>query len=195
MSSPSPMAPPTFPSQEEFARTLLVEALRHLEDARVLHHAARLPASVTSAMKAAEIGSKSVLILDGAMGWWEKLLSTHAPLNEIAGHPVLRRHHSTLAQYDAKLLGDAKEMERLAPTRPGAGAFEIRAEANPEYPFPSVEEDASSGMLRVRLHEPAQHFTEADSRHSYGVARDLLAAFQALYPGIQAWGFTLPDPL
>lgn len=36
-------------------------------------------------MKAAELGVKSALIVDGSLGWWDKLQQTHKPLVEILG--------------------------------------------------------------------------------------------------------------
>jgi hypothetical protein len=46
----------------------------------------RYAAAITSAMKAAELGVKAVLILDGSMGWWEKMQQTHTPLDDMRHH-------------------------------------------------------------------------------------------------------------
>lgn len=58
-----------FPEPVIVARAFFEEGIRHLEDAQILHNLSRYPASIASAMKAAEFGVKSVLILDGALGW------------------------------------------------------------------------------------------------------------------------------
>lgn len=50
---PAPGSPSvSFPHQDEFARKFFAEAVRHLDDARVLHRARRYPGSITSSQKA-----------------------------------------------------------------------------------------------------------------------------------------------
>jgi hypothetical protein len=80
---------PSFPHSSILARTFFEEGIRHLEDAHILHKSQRYPAAIASAMKAAEFGVKSVIILDGAMGWWDKMFTTHSPLSDINALPFL----------------------------------------------------------------------------------------------------------
>jgi hypothetical protein len=67
---------PRFPDGDTLALAFFEEGIRHLEDARILHEGACYPAAISSAMKAAEFGVKSVIILGGAMGWWDKVFTT-----------------------------------------------------------------------------------------------------------------------
>jgi HEPN domain-containing protein len=149
---------PIFPDNQAWARALLEEGLRHLEDARVLHLSGRYPAAIASSMKAAELGLKTVLILDGALGWWERIHSTHTPLADISGHQILRRHFERLVGYRPTLPADVRELEALVPSRPGSGGFQVRIEDNPEYPFFTVTRDPATGDLVPELHSPAAYF-------------------------------------
>jgi hypothetical protein len=200
-----PLAPPlpVFPEDAEWARALFAEAARHLGDARLLHGAGRYAAAIASAQKAAELGLKSVLVLDGAPGWWEKLHTTHTPLSDISGHALLKRHEERLKGYNPTLPSKAKELEALAPSRPGAASFSARAganssaqtEANPEYPFFSADPDPNTQLLTPAIHSPADYFGEAASRNYFGTAYSLLTALQTLYSAVAAWGVVLPAAL
>ena len=124
-----------YPNTEVFARAMFEEAIRHLEDAHVLHSAGRLPGAITSSMKAAELGFKSVLVLEGAFGWWENVTKSHSPVTDASSHPALGRVVSSFAPSVVSLI---KEMERLAPSQIGKKAFNNQnnqEERNPEYPF------------------------------------------------------------
>lgn len=83
---------PAFPRAEEYARCFFAEAVRHLVDASVQHRAGRYPAAITSSMKAAEMAIKAVLILEGSLGWWDRLQATHQPLTDVRQHPVHKYH-------------------------------------------------------------------------------------------------------
>lgn len=194
---------PTFPAPEGYARALFEEALRHLEDARVLHHAARYPASLSSSMKAAELAVKSVLVLDGALGWWERLHLTHSPVTDITNHTLLRRHYDLLESYRAGLPGDVIQLEAFAPERPGAarfvagvaGAGIARVETNPEYPFIEAGVDPATRAPIARLHRPTTFFGEPESRRCFGIARDLISALQSVYAEVAAWSLAAPGAL
>lgn len=192
-----PLAPqqPIFPDAATWSRALFVEAVRHLEDASVLHAAARYAGSLASTLKAAELGLKSVVVLDGAMGWWEKLHTTHTPFADISGHPILRRHAELLQGHSPTLPGLLRELEALAPGRPGADSFQIAVEANPEYPFFSADSDPHTRTLIPAVHSPAHYFGEVASRRYFNVARNLLTALQTLYPAVGAWAVPLPAVL
>src|SRR5207244_342536 len=112
---------PFFPSTDDWARALFREAARHLDDARTLHLAARHAAAIASTLKAAELGLKSVLVLDGALGWWDRLHTTHTPLGDISGHQILRRHADRLQAHQTTLPARIRDLEALAPGRSGAG--------------------------------------------------------------------------
>lgn len=189
--TPPALPLPLFPSQEEWARSLFEEGARHLKDAWTLHTAARHAASIASAAKAAELGVKAVLVLDGAMGWFDALLTSHAPLTNIKGHRALRRHYEQLHRYDQNLARQVEELEQLAPGKPGAGSFEEGREQNPEYPFVAVSVD-STGTRLSRLHRPELYFDAGRSQECYGVARHFLMALQDLYPEVAAWSVALP---
>lgn len=131
-----------FPDKNALARALFEEGIRHLDDACILHIGQRYPAAIASAMKAAELGVKTIVVLDGALGWWDKIFMTHSPITEIKPVPFFQHHIKTLESYvrtsgsqRQTLIGDVMEMEGLAPTRPGAQRYEVEREKNPEYPF------------------------------------------------------------
>ena len=130
-----------FPEKEAFYHAFFAEAARHLEDARILHEAGRYPASITSSMKATELGMKCVFILDGALGWWDKLFTSHKPFEEAKTHVILKHHVEALFKANAALEAGTQRLERLVPNQPGKQNFEIEKEANSEYPFVSEEAD------------------------------------------------------
>lgn len=143
-------------------------------------------------MKAAELGTKSVLLAHGSLGWWDKLQQTHEPLNQIKNHPVLQHLYRTLERHDPTLLLAATTLEKLAPSRPDAAALDIQTQANAEYPFFYLARDPASGSVTAHLVGPSEHFKEPESREQYQTARELLVAYQALYPRINAWRHRLP---
>ena len=179
-----------FPEPILVARAFFEEGIRHLEDAQILHPLSRYPASIASAMKAAEFGVKAVLILDGALGWWDKMFTTHSPLSDISRLPPFDHHVIALSTDRKTLVLDVKAMEDLAPAKPG-GAFDIEAQRNPEYPFLSYE--TKSGIFA--LSKPSTHFAESDSKRYYNTAQDLLTAITAQYTAVGGWGLTLPSAL
>lgn len=179
-----------FPDHTPFAQAFFEEGVRHLEDAQILHRAGRYPAAVASAMKAAEFGVKAVLILDGAMGWWDKMFTTHSPLGDISNLPPFDYHLVLLTAYNKTLVQDVKYMEKLSPAKPG-GSFDIEAQQNPEYPFLSY----APGSSTFALSKPSTHFAEADSRKYYNTAQDLLTAITTQYATVGDWGIALPEAL
>jgi HEPN domain-containing protein len=185
-----------FPHQDEYAREFFGEAVRHLEDARTLHRMKRYAEAITSAMKAAELGVKAVLILDGSMGWWEKLQQTHTPLDDMRHHPVLKYHYQRLEQHDhGVLVADVMLLEKLVPSRPGAGSLDLATQENPEYPFFFLDPGHSGVPPSSHLVGPRHHFTETDSTEHYRTARRLLGVYQTLYPQVKAWKHRLPKPI
>ncbi len=189
------LASTSFPDKETLAHAFFEEATRHLEDARMLHEAGRCPASITSSMKAAELGLKSILILDGALGWWDKLMTTHKPGEEISGHKILSQHILNLNAARPNLFKDVRLLEQLEPTKPGAQQFVTDNEANPEYPFVGETTDSVTGRVYAKVYEPRLYFDYARSAEAFGIARDVLAAIQTAYPAVTAWQTALPDAL
>lgn len=187
---------PQFPDSDALARAFFEEGIRHLEDAHILHEAGRYPAAITSAMKAAEFGMKSVIILSGAMGWWDKIFTTHSPLSDIDSRnlPFFQPHITTLTSYSGTLITDVKVMEKLSPAKPG-GSYDMESQQNPEYPFLSYHPDPATGSGEFRLSKPSTHFGEADSKRHYNTAQDLLTAIAAQYATIGSWGLALPAPI
>jgi hypothetical protein len=181
---------PGFPEPVLVARAFFEEGIRHLEDACLLHGFSRYPASIASAIKGAEFGVKFILILDGAMGWWDKMFTTHSPFSDISRLPPFDSHIVTLTAYSATLVQDVKAMENLVPAKPG-GTFDIEAQQNPEYPFLSYEARSSA----FALNKPATHFAEADSKKYYSAAQDLLTAVATQYATVSGWKLTIPASL
>ena len=178
----STMPRPEFPADGLLARCFFEEGIRHLEDAKILHGAQRFPGAIASAMKAAEFGIKTVVVLDGAMGWWEKIFFQHhiEALNDYEGPSTTKKTLVTLV----------KAMENLAPARPG-GSYDIEAQQNPEYPFLSFDV-ASSTFVLVK---PSTHFRGDDSRKYGNTAQDLLTAITTQYVTVSGWGLTIPGSL
>ena len=176
-----------FPEKEPFARAFFAEAARHLEDARILHTAQRYPASITSSMKAAELGMKCVFILDGALGWWDKLFTSHKPFEDAKTHVILSHHAEALFKANAALKAGTQRLERLIPNQPGKQNFDPEKEENPEYPFVSVEFDNQSRRDYVRVNEPRFYFDSDKSKDLYRIAREVLETIQAAHPAVAAW--------
>lgn len=185
---------PEFPNGGVLAQAFFEEGIRHLQDARILHQGNRHPAAIASAMKAAELGVKAMIILNGAMGWWDKIFLTHSPLGDINNLAVFRHYVVALTDYKRTLVADVIDMERLAPARPG-GAYDINEQKNPEYPFLSYHPNPSAESGTFRLGKPSTHFVEADSKKYYNTAQDLLTAVATRYIIIGSWGLAIPDPI
>ena len=182
---------PQFPNADALARAFFEEGIRHLEDAQILHAAHRYPAAIASAMKAAEFGIKTIIILGGAMGWWDKVFTTHRPLDEMNKLPVFEHHIQAITAYNGTLVSDVRVMEGLSPGKPG-GRFDIDAEQNPEYPFLSYQEASAASSGEFRLNKPSTHFGEADSKKYYNTAQDLLTALTVQYAAVGIWGVAVP---
>jgi len=183
-----------FPHQYEFARKFFGEAVRHLGDARVLHQAGRYPGAITSSQKAAELAIKAVLMLEGSLGWWERLQQTHRPLEEIQSHPVLTHHVQGLRNHSATLVTGITALERLAPSKPDVKEFKVETQANTEYPFFYLLRAAGSPVTS-HLDGPSDYFTEFESQDHFRTAHELLSAYKALYVQVRSWKHRLPRPL
>lgn len=186
---------PHFPDKDVLARVMFEEGIRHLEDARFLHEARRYAAAIASTTKAAELGMKTVIILDGALGWWDKTFTTHSPLTDVKGLPIFRHHVVMLEEYRSTLIREVVELEGLAPTRPGAKAFDIELERNPEYPFLSYKVDPATGAGEFRLDAPSSYFVEAESQKYFNTAQELLNAVTIKYITVGQWTLSLPEKL
>ena len=149
-------------------------------------------------MKAAEFGVKAVVILDGAMGWWEKIFLTHSPLSDIdrPDKPFFQHHIAALNDYEGPsrtkktLVTQVKAMENLVPAKPG-GSYDVEAQQNPEYPFLSFDVAAGTFVLV----KPSAYFGESDSKKYYNTAQYLLTAVATQYAAVGGWGLTLPSAL
>ena len=161
---------PRFPDGDALARAFFEEGIRHLEDAHILHETYRYPAAIASAMKAAEFGVKAIIILGGAMGWWDKLFTTHRPLDDINRLRIFEHHIKMITAYKATLVSDVKELEGLSPAKPG-GSYDISSEQNPEYPFLSYQQASANAPGKFRLSKPSTHFGEPESKGYYNRAR------------------------
>ena len=190
-----PLPHPEFPTGEALARSFFEEGIRHLEDAGALHQTQRYPATIASALKAAEFGVKAIIILDGAMGWWD-IFATHIPLSNIdhRDKPFFQHHITAITNYKGTLVRAVKELEELAPAKPG-GSYDLKSQQNPEYPFLTYQSGTSGQPGTFRLVNPSTHFGEADSKKYYNIAQDLLAAVATQYAIIGSWGLTIPNAL
>lgn len=184
-----------FPREKQMAESFFREATRHLQDARILHRSQRHPASITSSMKAAELGLKSALLLSGASGWLEAALQTHCVFAEINKQTFLTQTFlDALQNYDTSLPSDIKLMEELVPFKPDIKKLEISQAGNTEYPFFAFV-PGTSPSTDAKLYLPETYFTSADSEKHFGTAHRLLSALQALAPEIKAWKMRLCQTL
>jgi hypothetical protein len=183
---------PSFPDTEEIAKAFFEEAIRHLEDALILHRKQRHPASITSSMKAAELGLKALFILDGAMGWWPKAQDTHTPWNDASKVAILKRHQDILKAQLPTLEADITALEKLSPGKPNLNADGPDEQANTEYPFPSFDKDRSTGLYMASMHRPDLFFDRATSEVHYTTAHKLLVTLRIHYPTIASWRISRP---
>jgi hypothetical protein len=155
----------------------------------------RYPGAITSSMKAAELGIKAALIVDGSLGWWDRLQQTHKPLEDIRSHGVLQCHYQALHQHAPALITGVAALEKLVPSRPDIQKFSEETEANAEYPFFYLEPSTAGAPATSHLVGPSEYFTESHSRDHYRAAHDLLTAYRTLYIQIRSWNHRLPRPL
>lgn len=177
------------------AEAFFGEAARHLQDARISHRKQRHPGSITSAMKAVELGLKSILFLHGAAGWLEAALQTHKVFAEINKTSLLTQGFlTTLSNYDAALPSDIELLEELTPFKPDIKKLEMSHAANTEYPFFAFVPGAPPNTT-FQLFTPGTYYTPADSLKHFRTAHRLLSALQHLSPEISAWKVRLCRPL
>ena len=143
-------------------------------------------------MKSAELGFKSVLILEGVFGWWENVITSHSPVSDASGHPLLKQ---VVSCFSPSVMSLVREMELLSPAKIGKKAFgnpsrPNRDEQNPEYPFVVFDQ------VNVYWGTPTSSFVDPYiSRNYCEAARDLLSEITSLYPSASQWGFVLPAAL
>jgi len=182
-----------FPDPPALARAFYEEAVRHLTDGYCLHQHGSAAGAIASAMKAGELGAKSVLILQNAMGIYDRVFNTHKPYTELESHPILRRLTHDLDAFRANLSLEVREMEGLEPKPFGKRNFEA-AEANTEYPF-LLRTTAPSGASETEIRRPQVYFTQADSLRYCRIAHELLTALPTLEAVIASWRLVLPPRL
>ncbi len=171
------------------------EAARHLQDARIFHRSGRHPGSITSAMKAVELGLKSVLLLYGAAGWLDAALQTHKVFAEINKTPLLTQGFlDALSNHDMALPSDIELLEELVPFKPDVKKLEMSHAANTEYPFFAFVPGAPPNTT-FQLFTPDAYYTSADSIKHFRTAYRLLSALQLLSPKIKAWKIRLCRPV
>ncbi len=158
------------------AKAFFQEATRHLQDARVLHRAQRFAGSVTSSMKATELGLKSVLFQYGATGWLEPALQTHRVFAEINRSSLLTQNFlDALSNYDAQLSFDIELLEELVPFKPDIKKLEISQAGNTEYPFFAFV-PGTVPSTTAKMYQPEAYFTSTDSEKHFGTAHRLESA-------------------
>lgn len=177
------------------AQAFFREAVRHLQDARVLHVSRRPSGSITSAMKAVELALKSTLFLYGAARWMDTALNTHSVLGAIQGSKVFTQAFlDALANHDTALLSDIELLEELVPAKPDVKKLEVSQAANTEYPFFAFVPGALPSTA-FRLYTPGMYFTGSDSRKHFDTAYRLLSSLQALSPEMAGWRVRLCRPV
>jgi len=182
-----------FPNPPDLARAFYQEAVRHLMDGHCLHQGGAAAGAITSAMKAGELGAKSVLISQNALGIYDRVFNTHKPYTELETHPVLRRLTHDLNAFRAGLSLEVREMEGLEPKPFGKRNFES-AEANTEYPF-LLKTTAPSGSSSIEIRSPQTYFTQEDSLRYCRIAHELLTALPSLESVVASWQIALPPRL
>lgn len=182
-----------FPDPEALAHAFYEEAVRHLTDSYCLHQSGSAAGAIASAMKAGELGAKTVLILENALGIYDRVFNTHRPYTELESHPILRRLTHDLDAFRANLSLEVREMEGLEPKPFGKRNFEA-AEANTEYPFLLKTTDAS-GEINTEVRRPQIHFIQADSLRYCRIAHELLTALPTLKAVMASWRIALPPKL
>ncbi len=191
-------APPAllpFPGERELAQAYFREAARHLGDARVLYVRHRHAASLTSTMKAVELGLKSVLILHGAGRWLNDALESHNVLAKLKGSSSTTQSLlDALTGYDATLLSDIELLEKLTPVKQDAKKLEFEVAANTEYPFFAFLPGSLHGQT-PSLYTPGTHFSGSESRQHFQTAYRLLKALPLLSPEMKGWKIPLCRPL
>ena len=180
-----------FPREAEMAQAFFREAARHLQDARILHRSRRHPGSITSAMKAVELGLKSVLFLYGARGWLDPPLQVHNVFAEMNKMPLLTQNLlDALSNHDAQLPSDIELLEQLTPSKPDIKKMEMSQAANTEYPFFAFLTGTPPAMT-LQLYTPENYYSGGDSRKHFQTAHRTLFALQQLSPEVRAWKIRL----
>lgn len=184
-----------FPREEQMAEAFFREAARHLQDAQIFHRNQRHPGSITSAMKAVELGLKSVLLLYGAVGWLDSALQTHKVFAEINKTTLLTQGFlDALSNHDVTLPSDIELLEELTPFKPDIRKLEMKDAANTEYPFFAFVPGAPPNTT-FQLFTPGTYYTSADSQKHFRTAYRPLSALQALSPEVKAWKVRLCRPI
>ncbi len=180
-----------FPRESEMAEAFFREAARHLQDARILQRNKRHPGSITSAMKAVELGLKSLLFLHGARGWLDPALQTHNVFAELNKTPLLTQSLlDALSNQDAQLPSDIELLEQLIPFKPDIKKLEISQAANTEYPFFAFL-TGNPPTATLQLYTPESYYSAANSQKHFQTAHRVLSALQQLSPEVRAWKIRL----
>ncbi len=176
-----------FPREVQFAKTYFAEAARHLQDARILHRNKRYAGSITSSMKAVELGLKTPLYLYGARGWLESALQTHTVLTELSKSKIATlKFIDLLSKYDTTLIADIEALEGLVPVKQDVKKLEYKEAVNTEYPFFAFQSDHDPSR-NLSLYSPGAHFSEDESKTHYTTALKLLRTLIKLSSEIKAW--------
>ena len=183
-----PAITPTFPTQQEYARLLFQEAVRNFRDGYVLHRNRRFAAAITSAVKAVEIGLKSLLMLDASTTMVADVFQTHRIFQAyiIEMNIYKSTHASYLDSYDPNLRRRIIELEQLIPSKPSAKKTDFTDVVNTEYPF-----FVATTTQPTQLIAPGIYFGRSESAKHLKTARDVLKALLDVYPTINSWGITL----
>ena len=138
------------------------------------------------------MGIKTMIVLGNALGWWDKIFTTHSPLTDIKALPTFQSHIKILEGYSRSLIVDVVELESLAPIRPG-GNYDINTQKNPEYPFLSfLSFNPVTNTGGFRLDAPSSYFFDADSQKYFNTAQDLLTAITVHYAIVHNWKLVIP---
>ena len=175
-----------FPHDDDLARAYFSEAIRHLQDARVLHEVGRYAGAITSTMKATELGLKSLMILYGIRGWHD--LNTHRMMT-VVKFPIFDNLLTALKSHYPTVVSDVEEIERLVPEKQSLSKLTFIDAQNTEYPF--FAEEAAINPRRYRLYLPEAYFDKRTSEEYFQTAHRLLSTIQTISPEASAWGLVV----
>ncbi|HEY3330702.1 MAG TPA: hypothetical protein VGK19_11810 [Capsulimonadaceae bacterium] len=155
-----------------------------------MHANHRFAAAITSSAKAVELAIKTSILLNNSMGWWDKVFSTHKPLDDIANHAVLKGIIPIVDAQDGSLRSAIIAIERLAPSAPGKNQFASDGEENTEYPYLGLDNSADPTTLKI--FHPGEKFGLADSEKHLQTARRTLVAIAGGYKEVADWALKIP---
>jgi len=177
-----------FPDRLTYGEAFFREAARHCWDAKILFDNGSYAGCVSACLKGVELGTKTLAILDGGVGWWRKVHESHEPMTAVKTHPLLKGRFDALESHRVGLPAEVMVLERLNPGKPGSGDIQELDQANPEYPFVFVEGSPPHATLTL----PSLYFTMDLTKRRFNLTVELLAAIASVEAQVGSWNVALP---